>query len=87
MKKKRKEDLWEQMLHVTEVYVWKADGDDVTDIGEQSLQNVFYFLVADTAFLAASSRLSADVIGRPLSDRILLASWTLVPYRKNKNKT
>lgn len=33
-----------------------------------------YFLMAATAFFAASSRFSADVMGRPLSDRILLAS-------------
>lgn len=35
--------------------------------------------MAATAFLAASSRSSADVIGRPLSDRILFASSTFVP--------
>lgn len=42
---------------------------------------VFYFLMAATAFLAASSRFSAAVMGRPLSFRILLASWTFVPGR------
>lgn len=45
------------------------------------LMMVFYFLMAATAFLAASSRFSAAVMGRPLSVRILLASWTLVPGR------
>ena len=40
---------------------------------------ILYFLMLATAFLAASSRSLADVIGSPLSDKILLASCTLVP--------
>lgn len=40
--------------------------------------------MAATAFLAASSRFSAAVMGRPLSVRILLASCTLVPSRHRK---
>lgn len=48
---------------------------------------VFYFLMAATAFLAASSRSSAAVMGRPLSFRILLASWTLVPDRHRRKQT
>lgn len=44
----------------------------------------FYFLMAATAFTAASSRFSAAVMGRPLSVRILLASCTLVPGRDEK---
>lgn len=47
---------------------------------------LFYFLMAATAFWAASSRLSAAVMGRPLSLRILLASCTLVPKRCGQNK-
>lgn len=48
-----------------------------------SVLMLFYsFLMAATAFLAASSRFSAAVMGRPLSVRILLASVTLVPVRK-----
>lgn len=40
----------------------------------------FYFLaMAATAFLAASSRSLAEVMGSPLSDRIRFASLTLVP--------
>lgn len=50
-------------------------------------KNVFYFLIADTAFLAASSRSSAAVMGRPLSLRILLASCTLVPNRQKNTIT
>lgn len=44
----------------------------------------FYFLMAATAFVAASSRSSAAVMGRPLSVRIRLASCTLVPGRRRK---
>lgn len=47
---------------------------------------IFYFLMAATAFMAASSRFSAAVIGRPLSVRILLASWTLVPGRNKETR-
>lgn len=50
----------------------------------EAATRVFYFLMAATAFLAASSRLSAAVMGRPLSVRILLASWTLVPRRHRR---
>lgn len=45
---------------------------------------ILYFLMAATAFLAASSRSSAAKMGRPLSVRILLASWTLVPEKGQK---
>lgn len=40
--------------------------------------------MAATAFLAASSRSSAAVMGRPLSLRIRLASWTLVPGKQRR---
>lgn len=43
-------------------------------------------MMAATAFLAASSRSSAAKMGRPLSVRILLASWTLVPEKGQKKK-
>lgn len=59
-------------------------GDGRTECTWVSLQD-FYFLMAATAFLAASSRFSAAVMGRPLSVRILLASWTLVPGRHRKD--
>lgn len=58
------------------LWIEKAAGDDGShgggkceDVGRSS-----HFLMAATAFLAASSRLSAAVMGRPLSVRILLAS-------------
>lgn len=60
--------------------VWTGD-----ECGEVTLRG-FYFLMAATAFLAASSRFSAAVMGRPLSVRILLASWTLVPRRHRQDK-
>ncbi len=59
-------------------------GDERTKCSGVTLM-VFYFLMAATAFLAASSRLSAAVMGRPLSLRIFLASWTLVPGRRQEN--
>lgn len=63
------------------LYEWeKAGGDGLSATGLR----VFYFLMAATAFMAASSRFSAAVMGRPLSVRILLASWTLVPGRHRK---
>lgn len=44
----------------------------------------FYFLaMAATAFLAASSRSLAEVMGSPLSDRMRFASLTLVPEHGN----
>lgn len=43
--------------------------------------------MAATAFLAASSRSSAAVMGRPLSVRIRLASWTLVPGRHGRARS
>lgn len=62
-----------------------SDGWTGDECGEVTLM-VFYFLMAATAFLAASSRFSAAVMGRPLSVRILLASWTLVPIRHRQEK-
>ncbi len=59
-------------------------GDEWTECSWITLR-VFYYLMAATAFLAASSRLSAAVMGRPLSLRIFLASWTLVPGRQQGN--
>lgn len=47
----------------------------------------FYFLMAATAFTAASSRSSAAMMGRPLSVRIRLASCTLVPETRRKTVT
>lgn len=45
-----------------------------------------FFATLATAFLAASSRSTADVMGSPLFLRMFWASWTLVPSRgKNKN--
>lgn len=46
---------------------------------DRGAQLSFYFLMAATAFIAASSRSSAAVMGRPLSVRIRFASCTLVP--------
>lgn len=63
------------------LFVWeKPGGDGLSATGLRG----FYFLMAATAFMAASSRFSAAVMGRPLSVRILLASWTLVPGRHRK---
>lgn len=56
----------------------------VTMVGGGMQLSCFYFLMAATAFIAASSRSSAAVMGRPLSVRIRLASCTLVPETKVK---
>lgn len=47
----------------------------------------FYFLMAATAFTAASSRSLAAMMGRPLSVRIRLASCTLVPETRRRKVT
>lgn len=47
---------------------------------------IYFLAMAATALRAASSRSVAEVMGRPLSDRIRFASWTFVPGQGNKNK-
>lgn len=53
-------------------------------MGGEQLDTPSHFLMAATALMAASSRFSADVMGRPLSLRILLASCTLVPAERER---
>lgn len=73
-----------QRLKVLEVCMWKKRLMVLCWGWNETSCRILYFLMAATAFLAASSRSSAAKMGRPLSVRILLASWTLVPEKGQK---